>query len=192
MADLLNSNELRILFYLGAAVACWVAGRRERAFLPGSGLDLWPTFWSLSALLLVAMALGRATDLAGYLTQVGRKEALDSGWYDARRPIQAALVGTVSIGWFISVMTAIWRVPERRRRYLPEAICIFSLICFAAVRMVSFHYADAILYNNPILGVRIGSIIELTFAGLAVGAGLYRVRLPGRARPLVASESLAS
>ena len=180
VAELLNSNGLRVLFYLLAAGACWIAGRREQAFLRTSTLDLWPRFWMLSALMLFVMALGRLTDAADVLTQLVRNEALTSGWYQARRPLQAALVGGVALTWFVSVATAIWRVPERRRRYLPVAIFVFSLICFAAVRTISFHYADAILYNNPIAGVRIGSIIELLCTGCAIVAGVIRFAAPQR------------
>lgn len=168
------------MFYLLAAGACWIAGRRERAFLRTSTLDLWPRFWTLSALMLAVLALGRLTDAADVLTQFVRSEALTNGWYEARRPLQAALVGAVALGWLISITMAIWRVPERRRRYLPEAIFVFSLICFAAVRTISFHYADAILYNHPIAGVRIGSMIELGCTACAVIAGLIRFAAPQR------------
>lgn len=192
VADVLNSNGLRVLFYVLAAGACWIAGRRERTFLLTSTLDLWPRFWTLSAVLLLVMAFGRLTDAAGLLTQLVRNEALTSGWYEARRPLQAALVGSVAVGWFSSVATAIWRVPERRRRYLPTAVFVFSLVCFAAVRTISFHYADAILYNNPIAGVRIGSIIELLFGGCVIVAGVIRFAAPQRRalpRPAVPREA---
>ncbi len=175
MADLLNSNELRVLGYLAAAIACWAAGRRERRFLQTSDLDLWPRFWSLTALVMLAMAIGRATDLANLFADLGRAEARSSGWYEARRPLQAALVGSVSLAWLVSVAVAVWRVPERRRRYLPEGVCVFSLICYAAIRTISFHYADAILYNNPIVGVRIGSIIELGLLSLALVAAFLPI-----------------
>lgn len=180
MAELLNSNELRVAAYLLGAIACLIAGVRERRFLRTHPLDLWPRFWTLSALVLAAMAFARAADLADVLTTIARSQALESGWYSARRPIQAAVLGVVSLGWITSVALAIWRVPERRRRYLPQAVFVFSLICYAAIRTVSFHYMDAILYNNPILGVRIGSIVELACIGLGIGAAMLRFVAPGR------------
>ncbi len=192
VADILNSNSLRVVAYLIVAAACAVVGRAERRVIQNSGLDLWPTFWFLTAGMLTVMALARATDLAELLTALGRSEARSSGWYEARRPIQAAVVISVSVGWFLSVAVAIWRVPERRRRYLPAAIVVFSLICFAAIRMVSFHYVDAFLYNHPIVGVRIGSIVELGGVALALVAALRRLGAPraGRHRGVHGGEEL--
>lgn len=88
----------------------------------------------------------------------------------------------------MSVVVAIWRVPERRRRYLPAAIVVSSLICFAAIRMVSLHYVDALLYNHPIVGVRIGSIVELGLTTLALAAATFRLGTPA---PTGAHGSLA-
>ena len=68
--------------------------------------------------------------------------------------------------WLIADLIAVWHVPERRRRYLPPALVVFTLLCFAGVRVVSLHHVDSLLYNHPIHGVRIVAITEL--AGIAL------------------------
>jgi hypothetical protein len=178
VAALINSNELRVLAYALAALACLAAGWRERRARSLRELDLWPAFWTLTAIVLGAMALARALDLADALTEVGRREARLRGLYEARRSLQALLVGGIGLAWFVTVLTAIWRVPERRRRYLPAFVFVFSLGCFAALRTVSFHYLDAVLYNRPVLGVRAASVLELGGTALAAAAGAWRAWKP--------------
>ena len=65
-------------------------------------------------------------------------------------------------------MVAVWRVPERRRRYLPAALVVFTLVCFAGIRIISLHQVDTLLYNRPIRGVRIVAIVELTGVALTI------------------------
>jgi hypothetical protein len=173
---LLNSNGLRVLAYVLAAATCLLAWQREQQAASASRPNLWPPFWLLSAAMLLAMALARSTELIALVTDLLRDEAQASGWYNERRPLQAAVLAVVSGGWLLTVLVAIWRVPERRRRYLPHAIVVFSLICYGAVRMVSYHYLDAVLYNHPVWGVRIGSLVELTGTVLAIAAGVVAGR----------------
>ncbi|MDQ1423013.1 MAG: hypothetical protein QOD72_511 [Acidimicrobiaceae bacterium] len=164
MLGWLDSNGLRIAGYAAAAIAAFVAGRRERP-LVGANPNLWPAFWFLTSGLFLFMALGRAADFAGLATDLGRSEAVAHGWYAERRKFQAALVGSLGAIWFVAVVVALWRVPERRRRYLPMAIVAFSLMCYAGIRVVSLHQVDAVLYRRHLAGAKVGSVVE--FLGLA-------------------------
>jgi hypothetical protein len=123
----------------------------------------------ITGFLLLFMGLARVSELASVVTETGRAEASRSGWYEARRPLQALVVGLMGAAWFLTCAVAIWRVPERRRRYLPTAITVFTLICFAGIRAVSLHHLDQLLYNRPWHGIRLASILELTGVALAVG-----------------------
>ncbi|MET0198929.1 MAG: hypothetical protein ABW364_16990, partial [Rhodococcus fascians] len=99
-------------------------------------------------------AIGRASDTGDFLADLGRRQARSEGWYDTRRSMQAAVVGIIAGIWAIVAIVAIWRVPTRRRRYLPTALIVFTIICFAGVRIISLHQIDAAL--------RIDTIGELT------------------------------
>lgn len=160
----LNSNGLRVAAYTLASAAALLAWSREAR--RGERVEVWPAFWLITAVTLGAMALGRALDLDALVTALGRSQSVAEGWYENRRRAQATVVGTIGVLWAAVVATALWRVPERRRRYLPAALVLFSLLCFAAIRLVSLHQVDAVLYRRDLAGVRIGSLAEL--AGIVV------------------------
>jgi hypothetical protein len=165
----LDSNWLRVAAYGVAAAACLHAGLRERRRRPiAPSRDIWPPFWIITAVLLAVMALGRAAEIGDLISEFGRREAREEGWYEIRREYQAAAVATVGAIWLVAVVVAVWRVPERRRRYLPAALVVFSLVCFAGIRVISLHQVDTLLYNRPIRGVRIVAIVELTGTALTV------------------------
>ena len=161
MIQLLDSGGLRLAGYLISAVAAIVAGCRERRSPSRDERHLWPAFWFITALMLASMGIARAADIAGILSDLGRDQAVSGGWYETRRQFQALIVGGMTAAWSITVAVAIWRVPERRRRYPPAAIAVFSLVCFAAVRVVSLHQVDALLYNRDLAGVRLVAATEL-------------------------------
>jgi hypothetical protein len=172
---LLDSNGLRVLAYTVAAIACVAAGVREVRYKRGRP-ELWPTFWFVTGAFFAVIALGRASGIAGLATELGRETAINQGWYDQRRKYQAMVVATVTGIWFITVVISLWRVPARRRRYLPEAIVAFSLLAFGGVRAVSLHQIDAVLYRLPIHGVKIDAIVDLTGVVLAIALTFWQPR----------------
>lgn len=159
MSELIESATARGLGYLALAVLALVLLGRERS-VARPGRSLWPTFWLISAILLVTMGIAQGTSLGDFVTELGRERARESGWYGDRRPLQAAVVGVVSAFWLTAVVGSVVFVPPRRRRYLPSVLAQLTLMCFAAVRMVSFHYVDAALYRRDIAGVRIAWLTE--------------------------------
>jgi xanthine/uracil permease len=148
-------------------------GMCERSLFRSSAW-LWPTFWFVTAGVLAAMSLGRTLELDELVTELGRSRARLAGWYRTRRGLQAALVGSVAAVWTVVVLATIWRVPERRRRYLPTAIVVFTMVCFVAIRLVSLHHADALLYNHSIAGVSVVAAVEWTLLALVVASTYWR------------------
>src|SRR4051794_19052581 len=105
MADVIDSNAFRVLGYAFAAVLCAFVGWREhvaRRSEPERD-DLWPTFWYLSAVLLLVLAVGRV-GVGDVLSDLGRRTARDEGWYATRRGPQAIIIGSVAAIWAISVL----------------------------------------------------------------------------------------
>jgi hypothetical protein len=189
MAGTLDAGWLRVVGYFVAALACVIAGVIEQRRTP-RGPELWPAFWFSTAVVLTLMGFARAGDVGGFIAGVGREQAEEHGWYDVRRSYQAAAVGTVASIWAIFVVAAVWRVPERRRRYLPAALVVVTIICFAAARMISLHQVDSLLYRRDVSGVRFVAVIELGLLGLmllTIAVPLARRRrveappVPGRA-----------
>ena len=168
----LNSTWFAVCGYSAIVVLTLVLGyvelARRRA---GPSHKLWPAFWFATAALLLAMTLARVSDSGELLADLGRRRADLQGWYDARRSLQAGVVGSIAAIWAIVVIVAIWRVPERRRRYLPTALVVFTLVCFASVRVISLHHVDALLHNRNLGDVTIRAVIELSLIAVtSVGA----------------------
>ena len=178
----MNANGLRVALYAVAALVAlyawwweWHRGRRGLAHP-----DWWPGFWLMTAAVLGAMAIGRVLDLDA-LTALARNEALADGWYEDRRRLQVVVVGGVGALWSVSVLVALWRVPERRRRYLPTTIVVLSLLCYAAVRLVSLHHVDALLHRRGVNGVRFGTLVEIAMVLVAIAVPVALTRSgPGR------------
>lgn len=182
VSAVLNSNEFRVLAYTVAAIACAVAGVRE-ALRKRQKPELWPTFWFVTAAFFVVIATARVADVADLVTQIGRDTAIAQGWYDHRRKYQAMAVAAVTGIWFVAVVISLWRVPARRRRYLPAAVVAFSLLAFGGIRAVSLHQIDAVLYRRPIHGVKIDAIVELTGLVLAIALTFWQPRRDRRPAP---------
>jgi hypothetical protein len=170
----LGSDWFRVVGYLVAAGAALIAGYREVRYHRRNA-NLWPTFWFLTAAVLLMMAIGRSADLGGWVSELGRRMAHSEGWYANRRKPQAIVVGTLGAIWFGVVVASLWRVPERRRRYLPTALAVFTLLCFAAIRLISLHQVDA-FFRREVLGAQIETIVELSLLLLTIAAALWQPR----------------
>lgn len=175
MLEWSDSNWVRVMGYALVAVSALFAGVRERR-RRAANPNLWPVFWYLTAGVFLLMAAGRLADIGGLATELGRSEAYAYGWYAERRKFQAVLVGGLCATWFVAVVIALWRVPERRRRYLPMAVVTFSLMCFAAIRLVSLHQVDGLLYRREIEGAPFGSVVELAGIMLAFATTFWHPR----------------
>ncbi len=166
MLDWADGNWLRVAAYVVAGVAALAVGvresQRERA-----NSNLWPKFWFLTAAVLLVMSIGRTGDLGQWVSELGRRVAVSEGWYAGRRKPQAIAVGTVGAIWLVVVIVMLWRVPERRRRYLPTALMVFTLLCYAGIRLVSLHQVDSLLYRRDIAGMHIDAALELALLAAA-------------------------
>jgi hypothetical protein len=174
----IDNNWLRIAGYLAVTCLTALAARREDPNDPAA----WSPFWYWTGGLLFAMALGRAVDLGYVAGDELRAQARSGGWYESRRKFQSFVVAGLAVAWLAIVLTAVWRVPERRRRYLPVIVAVITLATYAAVRVVSLHQIDGLLYRRQVGEVRYGTAIEFTllaFTALCVRYAMLRRRQHG-------------
>jgi hypothetical protein len=183
MVGWMDSDGVRVAGYLAVALASVVAGLREHR-RARSHPALWPTFWYLTALLFAALAGARAGHVAELIADVGREQAAAAGWYAHRRQYQALAVGSVAMVWFIVIAVSLWRVPERRRRYLPMALVSFTIVCYAGIRMVSLHQIDSLLYRTYIRNTKVGAVIEVTLLVAALLLVFWHPRARSRSTGL--------
>ena len=169
-----ESDVLRNIGYLLLGSLMLLAFRQERRW--GRGIDgAWPPFWIHTGVFVLALGLARALQAGDLLSALGRSAANEGGWYDSRRPLQAAVVATVGLVWVVTVGIALWRTPERRRRYLSVGLLVVTLAAFAAIRVVSLHQIDTVLYGTTVGGVRIATVIEIGLVVLTAAATARRV-----------------
>jgi len=162
MSALFDADGFRLACYAIAALTALVAFVSElRLHRENARTALWPTFWLLQAALLVAMGSAMAVDAADALADLARERARADRWYLDRRSLQVPVVASIVAAWTISTVVAIWRVPPRRRRYLPSAALIGALVSFAAARTVSLHHIDTLLYRRELFDVRLVSVVEI-------------------------------
>jgi hypothetical protein len=165
-----DSDWLRVVGYAIVSALCFVAAWREDRESEGS----WPPFWFLTGGLFAVMGIGRAGDVADVVTNALRERAVAGGWYQSRRRVQAVVVGGLGLTWFVAVMVAVWRVPARRRRYLPMIVAVLTIGLFAAIRVVSLHQIDGVLHNRHLLGLRYGTVIEFALLLIAGACALWK------------------
>jgi hypothetical protein len=181
--DLLNGDFVRELGYGLAATVCLLGWRSERRAAAAGADAAWPALWLSLAAMVGVLMLVRLAQVQYVFTDLGREEARESGLYDLRRLFQVGLIGGLALAWCAAVMVAAWRVPARRRRYLPAIAAASAIIGFAGVRAISLHHIDAVLYNHPLAGLRIVVLVEFALlAGLAA-AVLLAVRRRGPGTP---------
>jgi hypothetical protein len=181
MADLIDSSALRAGCYLVVAVLAVAAAYSDRSVAAQEHSRLWRFSLVLAALVLVGLAAASFGDVGDILTGFGRERAHRAGWYDTRRGVQATVVLGVFAVWCISVIVSILAVPSRRRSYLPAVLGLFTVWAFVAVRLVSYHDIDTLLYSRDIGGVRIVAAVEIcllaaTAAAFVFGLGRSRDR----------------
>jgi len=170
MADVLDSDGFSAFAFFAVAIAAVAAWRNESGRFAQLDVatrpSLWPRFWLLLAAAYAGVALVLGSDLISTLGGLGRDYARVEEWYESRRPLQVAAIAVVTTGWLAIVVIGIWRVPARRRRYLPSAIMFTSLVCFGLIRIISLHQVDTVTQRTRIADVPVGTVVEL--AGLVV------------------------
>ena len=125
------------------------------------------------------------------------------GWYASRRRLQALVVVGLGTAWLASVLTAIWRVPERRRRYLPMIVVVLTIGFYAAIRRYWPALPDGALAPDytgirpklfPAGGPATDFLIEGEAAhGIAGLVNLFGIESPGLTASLaIAEEVLAT
>jgi len=174
----LNSNWVLVAAYLLAALTCLVIALRDRT-MARHRTAKWPAFWFAVSGLFVVLAIVRGDGVASTLSNAARAHAQAEGWYPRRHRVQALALQGLAAGWALAVVGALWRIPRRRRRYLPVAVAVLSLLSFLAVRAVSLHRVDALL-RRTVHGVGLSSLTELGCVALVTVLAPATAAWPGR------------
>lgn len=163
-----------VFAYAAAAYLCGRAYRRaaQARTQPGQGHER--RAWVALTVGMVALGINKQLDLQTALTEAGRSLALQQGWYEGRRVVQAVFVLVVAI---VAVALAAWLWLQARRGTPPlrrAFVGAVALGAFVVIRAASFHHVDLLLGRN-FAGLRLNVLFELAgIAWVAFGAASKR------------------
>lgn len=138
--------------------------------------------WWVFALAMLAVATGHLWHIGGGVAESGREVFRFEGLYGSRRPFQAALVvALLLLGLLISPFVLLWVRGNLGDRFLPPVVVLGGLAAFIAIRTISLHAIDAVLYGTHILGGHPGAMLEVL--GLALFVTVAAFAANGSSQP---------
>lgn len=147
-----------VLAYLLAATGCVCAAWREQD--DGGEIPGIVPFWSSLAVGMLALGINKQLDLQSLFTQVLRDMAKANGWYEQRRPLQAAfifVIGAVGVVTLALIPRIGHAFPRSAKVALTGVAMIFA---YVVIRAASFHHVN-IMTDHYILGLKVNWIIEI-------------------------------
>lgn len=143
---------------------------------PARRAGLWLAF----AFILLFLGINKQLDLQSLLTEIGRASALEEGWYEQRRMVQAGFIGAV-LGSAAMALFALWWLVRGHLRDFRLAIGgMVVLVAFVVARASSFHYMD-IFIRTTVAGIEMNWLFELggiTLVSVAAGRRLRKAGAP--------------
>jgi len=176
---LIEDRAFQTLLFVIAALACFYAGQVSLRTSAGwsKRLATPATFWFLFGSTLLFLAIAKLAGLQQLLGSHLRDLAREDGLYDLRRPYQRlanyAVVGFAVLAFVAGVV--IW--VKRWFVLILPLLVLVVLLAFTAIRAISLHSVDTLLYRTDLWGMRVGALVEVTLtasiAGIALLIGLF-------------------
>jgi hypothetical protein len=127
-------------------------------------------FWAVLSIGLVLLGINKQLDLQSLVTQMGRDLAIQQGWYESRRMVQAAFIGCLMAAGFGVGALLFWVTRQLPGTTQIAALGLVMLVVFVVIRGASFHHVDEML-GSGFEGIRYNWLLELTpLAVIAVSA----------------------
>jgi hypothetical protein len=189
---------LTVVVYFAAAWLCLRAFMVEKTGPPRPYLQAigalvrvvrkhWPSppaparragLWLLFFVVLVVLGINKQLDLQSLLAEIGRATALEEGWYEERRMVQAGFIGAVVGSAVVGLLALWWLVRGHLRDFRLALGGMVVLVAFVVARASSFHHMD-IFIRTTVLGIEMNWIFELGGLVLVAVAAGRRLRQAG-------------
>jgi hypothetical protein len=136
-------------------------------------------FWGLVLLTMLVLGINKQLDLQTWLTEIGRDLAHQQGWYEVRRPLQAAFIGLIGLTGAVATVALAFAMRHVFHRVVGALVGLGALVTFVIVRAASFHHVDVLLGRGR---VRLNWVLEL--GGIAlIAVSAFRQRTHQSDRP---------
>jgi hypothetical protein len=181
----LNTLGMPETGYVVSAGICYVAALwRFRANGPHRWVEAG--LWFGLALLLVALVVFKAEDVQVSVANEGRELARSRGWYGQRRELLEEMIYVIGAASMAAIVLALVLLGDLRARLGLTVLSAGALLCFVAVRTLSLHKVDVLLYRRFVSGVQLNVLIEstlVTLVGITALLALLGVALRLAVRP---------
>jgi hypothetical protein len=156
-------NVVILAAYLAVAAACWSVSRQYDV-----RRDQSRSFWRAAAILLALIGFASALGITNLVADGARAWLRHRGLYAERSELQVALMGGLAI---LAILTTLGWAATRAGSSLVGLVAgllLASLMLFVAVRSISLHRVDALLFERvgPMSLGRAGELVLL----LGIGA----------------------
>jgi hypothetical protein len=131
--------------------------------------------WLVLAFVLGALGVNKQLDLQTLFTEIGRSMAVEGGWYESRRIVQAIFIAMV-LGFGAFFVAVLWWLTRGQLRDFRLTLFGFALlVSFVVIRAMSFHHVDIII-GMDVGGVRVNWMLELGGLGIVIASAAGRLR----------------
>lgn len=181
MFSVFDRDAIPIGLALAGGFLCLASGLRE---VRGGARERLIYAWWGMATVCFAIAAGHLLNAGGGVAESGRDVFRFEGLYGSRRPFQAAVVAGLMIGGGLGAPFILrWVRANLGSNMLLPVLVLGGLVGFLAVRTISLHAIDSLLYGHHIFGGHPGSLVEAAGLALFVAAcALASSRRPERPR----------
>jgi hypothetical protein len=156
--------------YFAAGLLCarraWVS--RRDAALRGKPFR----FWTACALIMLALCVNKQLDLQTLFTEIGRDLAKAEGWYNHRRPVQAAFIAGLALAGIAALAYVLWFIRGARFQYYLALVGLLFTGCFVITRAASIHHVDEFL-RFTIAGIKMNWVMELSGITVVTVSALF-------------------
>lgn len=136
-------------------------------------------FWVCLAVGLALLTVNKQLDLQSFMTAIARCAAIDGGWYENRRSVQATFL--VGLGLLVGVLGLgfLWMLRGTMRRSALPLIGAVLVGAFVILRAVSFHAIDKLIHVSLPVGMgrlSVNFLLEAPGPLLILASGVWLLR----------------
>ena len=161
---------VRSVGYIAVACLCASIALTQSDGRPHPPLLSQWRFWMAIAAVLLSLALVRELRVTHIIGGPVRDFAHEHDLYEKRRPIQLLAVLVIAAGGVVAAAISAWYLRAYRWWELFTTLGVLYVLSFLAIRAVSLHNIDTVLFRSSIAGVHVGVLLE--FAGILFVGGV--------------------